>query len=300
MADAGTPVAAEPGGGAAGARVGRRRGGDALKVALKKLRGPYKWHGGKAYLARRIIGRFPEHRVYCEPYFGGGSVLLNKPPAEVEVAGDLNGELVNAWTVIRDDVARLAAELSEIRYSEEAFNFWRGQPDDPTDPSLFRAVGFIARNRMSRGGLGKSFAWSERLRGGQPGDLNAWLTIIDELPAISARMRSVRLVQGEAIDLIREHDSPGTLHYCDPPYCHSTRTVRKAYAFEMTEAQHVALLDTLLACKGAVVLSGYASPLYDEALADWERESIEIANHSGQGKAKQRRIECLWSKRAQR
>lgn len=40
---------------------------------------------------------------------------------------------------------------------------------------------YIVRN-MSRGRLGKDFAWSERLRGGKPGDVNAYennLAIID-------------------------------------------------------------------------------------------------------------------------
>ena len=37
---------------------------------------PLKWHGGKYYLAKRIIEEFPTHVHYVEPYFGGGSVLL--------------------------------------------------------------------------------------------------------------------------------------------------------------------------------------------------------------------------------
>jgi DNA adenine methylase len=47
--------------------------------------------------------------------------------------------------------------------------------------------------------------------------------------------------------------------YADPPYLHSTRTHRTAYAFEMTEAEHRELLEVLRSCRGRVVLSGYAS-----------------------------------------
>ena len=37
---------------------------------------PLKWHGGKYYLASKIIGLMPSHLHYVEPYFGGGAVLL--------------------------------------------------------------------------------------------------------------------------------------------------------------------------------------------------------------------------------
>jgi DNA adenine methylase len=65
-----------------------------------KLRPPVKWHGGKAYLARRIIGLLPDHRVYVEPYAGGLSVLLNKPHAQLEVANDLNADLIGFYRVM--------------------------------------------------------------------------------------------------------------------------------------------------------------------------------------------------------
>jgi DNA adenine methylase len=64
----------------------------------------------------------------------------------------------------------------------------------------------------------------------------------------------------------------------------------------MTEADHEALLDVLSGCRGAVYLSGYPSALYDRQLSGWDRVEIDMPNHSGQGKAKQRRTEVVWSK----
>ena len=43
---------------------------------------PLKWHGGKAYLADRIIALMPRHLHYVEPYFGGGQVLFRRDPAD--------------------------------------------------------------------------------------------------------------------------------------------------------------------------------------------------------------------------
>jgi DNA adenine methylase len=54
------------------------------------MRPAVKRHGGKHYLARRIIARLPGHRAYVEPFAGGLSVLINKRPCPIEVAGDLH------------------------------------------------------------------------------------------------------------------------------------------------------------------------------------------------------------------
>jgi DNA adenine methylase len=60
-----------------------------------------KTHGGKWYLARKIIERLPGHRVFVEPFAGGLSVLLNKPPAAVEVASDRDERLIGFYRVLR-------------------------------------------------------------------------------------------------------------------------------------------------------------------------------------------------------
>ncbi len=69
---------------------------------MTKLTQPLKWHGGKHYLAKRIIELMPEHVHYVEPYFGGGAVLLQKDPEGVsEVVNDIDGELMSFWDCLR-------------------------------------------------------------------------------------------------------------------------------------------------------------------------------------------------------
>jgi DNA adenine methylase len=263
-------------------------------AATRKMRSPLKVHGGKSYLARRIVAHFPEHTTYVEPFCGGCSVLLNKPTSEVEVAGDLDGSLIDFWFYLRDHADRLVEYLADIPYTAEVFenaDLCVGSTDD-----LTHAAAFLVRNRFSRGGLGKDFAWSDRLRGGQPGDANAWDTIRRDLPRLAERIEGVEFRCTAAAELLVRLDGPDTLFYCDPPYLHETRTHRDAYAHEMTREDHEALLQLLLRCRGKVVLSGYRSGLYDDLLAGWRRVEFSIANHSGQGKSKQRRTECLWLK----
>lgn len=280
-------------------------------IAKRKLRSPLKWHGGKNYLARRIIALMPKHEVYNEPYAGGLNVLLNKTRATMEFASDIHPGLILFWRVVAsiddsEDRRYWAMEerLRFNKYSAETFvlakhfidyPLW---PLDQIDRAEYAAF-FLMKNRMSRGGLGKDFAWSERLRGGQPGDLNAWQTCIADLRNVHARMRGVTVWCKPAIDQIRDTDSAVTLHYCDPPYLHETRRTRDAYEHEMSRDQHIELIDTLNRCKGAVLLSGYQSALYETRLSDgWECRFFDMPNHSGQSKIKQRRVECLWFKPA--
>jgi DNA adenine methylase len=251
-----------------------------------------KCHGGKSYLAARIVTLLPPHETYVEPYAGGAAVLLRKPPARREILGDIDTELMNMYRVVQDQPDALLKKLAAIDYCEASFD-WAAVPvsDSPID----RAVASFVRNRMSRGGLGKDFAWSERQRGGRPGDQNAWLTWLTAFPAIAARLHRVELVCGDGLELIRQHDRPGTLFYLDPPYLPATRTARRVYRHEMTTDDHERLLDALVRLRhAAVVLSGYYNNLYDSALAGWRRVEWNLPNHAGQGKTKGRRIECVW------
>lgn len=69
---------------------------------------PLKWHGGKFYMARRIVERMPRHLHYVEPYAGGLAVLPAHNPDDPrpwlephcgvsEVVNDLDGRLTTFW-----------------------------------------------------------------------------------------------------------------------------------------------------------------------------------------------------------
>jgi DNA adenine methylase len=97
-----------------------------------------------------------------------------------------------------------------------------------------------------------------------------------------------------AIEVIQKYDGTDTFFYLDPTYLAETRHGRKAktYAHEMTEEDHVALLDTILKIEGKVMISGYPSALYDEKLRGWRREELVTTAHVAN--SGQRRIEVIW------
>ena len=88
---------------------------------LAKLRPAVKWHGGKAYLARKIVSMLPVHKTYVEPFAGGLSVLLNKPRSAREIVGDLNADLIGFYRCLQDRDRGLLERLRTIPYDAGSF-----------------------------------------------------------------------------------------------------------------------------------------------------------------------------------
>jgi DNA adenine methylase len=261
---------------------------------MAAIRPPVKWHGGKHYLAQRIIDHFPPHRIYLEPFGGAASVLLNKPPCDVEAYNDLDLRITRLFRVLRNRGDEFIERLRLVPYSEAEFD---EAIDSACTDELEQAVCDFIRWRQSFGGQGRSWSFTtKRPRGGMAGDVNAWWTAIHGLPFVIERLKRVQILCRPAIDAILRFDHPEALIYADPPYVHSTRSVgaTAVYGVEMSDDDHRELAGVLKSCQSKVVLSGYPSELYDELYGDWRRVEFEIANHAAGGQRKARKCECLW------
>lgn len=268
-----------------------------------KLTPPLKWHGGKHYLAPKIVAMMPKHTHYVEPYFGGGAVLLAKNPNGVsEVVNDIHYDLSNFWMVLADEllfpVFKRAVEVipfSEVVYDEVTTS--RGWPGT-RHPKVKSAVEFFVRCRQSMSGRMDSFAplTRNRVRRGMNEQVSAWLNSIEGLPAVHKRMIRVAILSKDALKVIKQQDGPKTLYYLDPPYLSETRASKNVYAHEMTVKQHKELLMTLNDIKGKFMLSGYRNKMYDEWAyqSGFNSKEFNLPNNSAGGKSKRRMIETLW------
>lgn len=261
---------------------------------------PLKWHGGKGYLASRIISLFPQHLHYCEPFAGGLAVLLARDPEGVsEVVNDLNKKLTNFWKVLADSIwfAEFSRVVEATPFSEYCWQSANRLDPENCTSSVTRAVAFFVHVRQSLAGRQQAFAplSRNRTRRGMNEQASAWLTAVEGLPAVHARLKRVVVLNRPALEVIRTQDGENTLHYADPPYLHETRATTMEYgAFEMAEDDHRELLDTLTQCKGKVMLSGYRSELYDTLLKSWNRHDFDLPNNAASGANKRRMTESLW------
>jgi DNA adenine methylase len=258
--------------------------------------GLLKYPGGKSYLADWIISNFPlGWKTYVEPFVGGGAVLLSVDSRRRRVAGDLDAGLIALYCEVRLLSQSFLAKVQTLMYCQDTFDEWRAASVSSQEDQALKT---LVTRRFSRGGSGTAFAWSERLRGGQPGDLNAWENFVARLPNISKQLRGAEFHCSDAAELMKSLDSPDVLFYLDPPYVHETRVSTGLYTYEMSKADHRRLAVAAAELKGACIISGYAHPIYDEL--GWKRVVKDMPCHQSQAAEKPRREEVLWIKEAVR
>lgn len=94
----------------------------------------------------------------------------------------------------------------------------------------------------------------------------------------------VDLVNGDAVATLRRLDFAQlgrVLVYADPPYVLATRSSSHRYRYDYTDEQHRELLAELAGLRCAVIVSGYPSALYDEALAGWRTFTFQAMTRGG-------------------
>lgn len=262
-----------------------------------------RYHGGKFRLAPWVISFFPKHTVYVEPFGGAASVLLQKTRVGAECYNDLDGNVVNFFRVLRDPVkaAELQRRVELTPFAREEFN-WSYEPAvDDVDAAhkmvtrSFMGHGSDSATRSCRTGF------RAKVTDGRVLPSVEYATWADAIPLFTTRLRGVVIENRDALEVIERMDSPKTLIYADPPYCHSTRsgmTGRTSgthgYRHEMTDDDHRAMAQVLQQCDAMVVLSGYPSELYDnELFRGWVRHERRHIADGGRF-----RTEVIWLNQA--
>jgi DNA adenine methylase len=249
-----------------------------------------RYHGSKWAIAPWVIEHFPAHRVYVEPFGGAAAVMLRKPPSPSEIWNDLNSDLFNVFSVLRDADARerLVEALALTPFHRDEYELLYAKGGDAVE----RARRFIARSFMGYGSKGaeQKSGFDSRLNDdGYCSRLRSLRAGTAGLAAIAERFADVLLENRPARLVIDAYDRPDTLFFVDPPYLHETHGSARIYRHDMSEAEHRALLARLRSVTGFVVLAGYASQLYDEALPGWRRVHTQARADGGR-----KREETLW------
>jgi DNA adenine methylase len=249
-----------------------------------------RYPGSKWSLASEIVSYFGEHYHYVEPYFGSGAVFFTKDPSPHEVINDSNDLLVNFFRVLRDQTEELCWAIETTPWSRTEYT----QSDVVTGDALEDARRFVVRIWQAHASdLAKKTGWKTRgVKQRARGMSVRWQRVPSELVELAWRLQDAEIENRPALTVIERFSASNCLIYADPPYLPSTRT-QKMYGQEMTEAEHITMLDLLVSHPGPVVLSGYDNELYNERLAKWEHVSVKPPKVEKAAV----RMEKLWVKR---
>lgn len=245
-----------------------------------------KYPGGKWRIAEWIISHFPEHKVYCEPFFGSGAVFFNKKPAYVETINDIDDNIVNLFKVCRDNPEELAHRIEFTPFARSEFINCYEKSEDPIE----QARRTLVRYHQSFGTSNcYKKTWRNVQKYGGPRCATMWSCLPQIILSTCERLKEAQIESIDAIDLIRRYDDNQTLIYCDPPYPQYLRK-KNMYAHELTDAYHIELLKTLKASKSMIVLSSYDNDLYNDMLAGWDTDTKITTAQMGV-----RRTEKIWA-----
>lgn len=263
------------------------------------MKPPIAYYGGKTTLADRIAALLPPHEHYVEPFAGSLAVLLAKRPSRMETVNDLDQAVMAFWRVLRERPADLERYCALTPHGRAELEVAREQvPADHPDRELEIARRIWVRLTQSRGGSLRRSGWRHYMdpKSSPVGTAVRMHGYVARVAAAAERLSRVSLECRPALEVIAAYGKyPDVLLYADPPYLASVRTSTE-YLHEMpSEAEHRELAEALKACKAAVVLSGYASPLYADLYGGWHRHEISTA--TGQGGSWSERTEVLWSNR---
>ncbi len=267
-------------------------------------RPPINYNGSTVRLGPWIASVLPPHRCYVEPFFDSGAVLFAKPVSTHEIVSDRDATVANFLRVLRDRPRELARACVLTPSAGDGYTaaFLGG----PGVDELERAGRFWARSVMSYNRrLNPRASWSSSAKRGSNDAVSA-ANISDRLLAVAERLRRVAIDNAPAVKVVAKYGVHGAVIYADPPHLGSARRSLERhrasdYACEhASEDDHRELAEALRATDAVVLLSGYASALYDEDLyPDWWRVERTVhrpsANRAGRGDS--RAVEVIWSNR---
>jgi DNA adenine methylase len=252
------------------------------------LRAPIQWFGGKGNMIKKLMCHVPlGGKPYCEPFMGAASLFFARPPAPVEVLNDTDGDLVNLFRCLQDKntFEELTHKLRYTLYARAEFiEAIEILQDKSMTDNVLRAWAFFVKLNMginntsnSAGGWSRSFTSKQDCSC----NTNSWIMRLTMLEDWHKRLLRVQIDNRDALDVIKYWDTDETVFYIDPPYILDTRKSKNIYNQELNNDYHKNLVQVILDCKGAVVLSGYEHEIYQPLIdAGWECTKYNIACHA--------------------
>jgi DNA adenine methylase len=241
--------------------------------------------GGKFHLAKKILKTFPpanQYDIYVEPFGGAGHVLIQKPKGRhAEIFNDINNDLVNFWLHCRDSADELVHRLETLPYARSVYYTYHKSLYDGTQlEPLERATRwfYVLRSSFRPEVSNIPNGWNSGPKSIGIDKADVYYNALSLFKVIASRFRHVEIDNRDFEQIIKQHESPRTLIYCDPPYIDA----EGYYQSFFTQADHERLAFILNASPAMIALSYYPHPQIDKLypVAKWRRITWQTVKHS--------------------
>jgi DNA adenine methylase len=244
------------------------------------------WIGGKRRLADRLIPQFPPHTCYVEVFAGGAALYFLRPPAEVEVINDINGELINLYRVVKCHLEEFVRQFKFALSSRDVFKWLQDTPP-ATLTDIQRAARFFYLQQHAFGGKvnGQTYGTATTA---PPINL---LRIEENLSAAHLRLSQAYIENLDWAACIDRYDRPHTLFYLDPPYWQT-----EGYGVDFGIEQYERMADLMGRIKGKAIVSLNDHPDIRRIFGDFQMDVVPIQYQvGGGGKAVERQELIIYS-----
>jgi len=164
-----------------------------------------RWPGGKGRMAKRLTGMFPEHTTYVEPFVGGGSVFFHKPLAQKSVLSDMDPWVIDLYKDVQK--GKLSDCEGGIVASKSLFGRSQGKKT---------ACHKVAVSAMSFHGNRKSYFLPPAAAGKEGKAI--YQSKLKNQSCYAGKLNKAIVKKGDFAAVMKQYDSPSTLHYLDPPW----------------------------------------------------------------------------------
>lgn len=250
---------------------------DTPEQRLPKARPVIGWPGGKTRMLKSILPLIPEHLIYCEVFGGGLAVFLSKPESDVEVINDINGELISFYRCCKYHLDALLDELDLVLNSRQEFVDYLAQPGLT---EIQRAARWFIRNKLSFGGMGRTFGVSRK----QPMSSRAQrLIAIRSLNRRFDRTTIEHLGWERCLDT---YDNEQGFFFLDPPYLDAGGSAYDGWSEHELER----FCGRVKKLKGAWMVTFQDCEQVRDHLAGFQVRAITRANGIGNNTGKKGRV----------
>lgn len=254
------------------------------------LKTPISYYGGKQSMLKHILPLIPDHKIYVEPFFGGGAVFWAKEASRTEVINDVNANIVNFYEVLKHDFFKLREKIEATLHSRLTYKSAMVVYDCPWlfDRTTRAWAFWVVTNQGFSCKIG---SW------GYDRDKRA-KTIANKIEAfkedLTERLKTTQIEQNDAHKVISSRDTEDTFVYADPPYIDTNQGHYGGYTHEHFKRD----LDALANMKGKFLLSTYPSKMLTEYVKknNWYTRPVDKPLAAGNGaeiKQRKRKVEML-------